>query len=165
MKANEPCWDTSQNVERSWRTDVEHIDTCVIISAGLIRCSVCRQLHTMRLHACAVRPLSHRTSVKKQRIVSHEECTRFHAKNYASVRFCRRSRPTTKFLNVCKNFARNVGHVKHYCPFSHEAHFVIFRKHWENFARNVFFFVWKGLKCPLLYYSWIAGPFCCVQRV
>ena len=26
--------------------------------------------------------------------------------------------PTTKFLNVCENFARNVGHVKHYCPFT-----------------------------------------------
>ena len=38
------------------------------------------------------------------------------AKNYASIRFCRRS----KFLNVCENFARNVhvGHVKHYCPFT-----------------------------------------------
>ena len=68
---------------------------------------MCSQLHTMHLHTCAVRPLSHRTSVKKQRIVSHEEYTtcRFHAKNSASVRFC-------------KNFASNVGHVKHYCPFT-----------------------------------------------
>ena len=118
VKTDEHCWDTSKNVERSWRTDVVH--TCVIISAGLVQCvcSACSQSHTMRIHACAVRPLSHRTSVKKQRIVSHEECTRFHRKNSTSVTFCRRSGPTTTFLNVCENSARNVGHVKHYCPFT-----------------------------------------------
>ena len=70
------------------------------------------------LPAFAVQPLSHRMSVKKQWIVSQEECTRFHAKNYARVRFCRRSGPATKFLNVCENIARNVWHVKHYCPFT-----------------------------------------------
>ena len=96
-------------------------------------------LHTMRLHACAVRPLSHRTSVKKQRIVSHEECTRFHAKNYASVRFCRRLGPTTKFLNVCENFARNVGHVKDYCPFTRSS-FCNISQTFKTFCKECFFF-------------------------
>ena len=98
---------TSKKVERSWRT-------------GLVQC-MHSIAHTMHLHACAVQPLSRKTSVKKQRIVSHEECTWFHAKSYARVRFCRRLGPVTcmtKFLNVCKNFTRNVGHVKHYCPFT-----------------------------------------------
>ena len=119
-------------IHRKMESDREGPKLCTLTRALSSRpalYSACRQLHTMRLHACAVRPLSHRTSVKKQRIVSHEECTRFHAKNYASVKFCRRSGPTTKFLNVCEHFARNVGHVcKTLLSFSHEAHFVIVRK-------------------------------------
>ena len=123
MKTDEHCWDTSKNVKRSWRTDV------VYISAGLvhIQCSTCSQLHTMCLHACTVRPLSHRTSVKKQRIVSHEECTtwcRFHAKNYASVRFCRKN-------------------------------FLMFAKTSQGML--FFSVVWKGLNTPLLKSSWSTG--------
>ena len=90
-------------------------------------------------HACAIRPLSHGTSVNKQGSFHTREWTRFRAKNYASVRFCRRSRPTTKFLNVCENFARNVGHVKHYCPFTRSSFCNISQECW------FFFVVWKGL--------------------
>ena len=104
-------------------------------------------------HACAIRPLSHGTSVNKQGSFHTREWTRFQAKNYASVRFCRRSRPTTKFLNVCENFARHVGHVKHYCPFTRSSFCNIsqtlrkFRKECkECWSQNIFFVVWKGLK-------------------
>ena len=78
-----------------------------------------------------------------QRIVSHEECTRFHAKNYASVRFCRRSGPMTKFFNVCENFARNVGH---YCPFTRSSFGNILQTLRKYFKECWFFsVVWKGL--------------------
>ena len=74
-----------------------------------VNCTKCVSTHAQydRFH----------TSVKKQQSFHTRECTtaRLHAKNYASIRFCRRSGPTTKFLNVCENFARNVGH---YCPFT-----------------------------------------------
>ena len=84
--------------------------TCSACSA----CSACSQLHKISTHAQYDR---FHTSVKKQQSFHTRECTtaRLHAKNYASIRFCRRSGPTTKFLNVCENFARNVGH---YCPFT-----------------------------------------------
>ena len=83
-------------------------------------------------HASAIRPLSHGTSVNK---------------HYASVRFCRRSRPTKKFLNVCENFARNVGHVKRYCPFTRSS-FCNISQTLRKFRKEcfVFFVVWKGLK-------------------
>ena len=117
-----------------------HWHMCIIILAGLVQCSACNQSHTTRLHASAARPLSHRTSVKKQWIVSHEECTVFHTKISASVRFCRtcRSGPTTKFLNVCE-VARNVRHVKHYCPFTQSS----FCNSWQTlrtFRKECFFF-------------------------
>ena len=90
-------------------------------------------------HACAIRPLSHGTSVNKQGSFHTREWTRFRAKNYASVRFCRRSRPTTKFLNVCKNFARNVGHVKHYCPFTRSS-FCNISQTLRKFRKECWFF-------------------------
>ena len=95
--------------------------------------------HTKGHHACAIRPLSHGTSVNKQ--------GSFQAKYYASVRFCRRPRPTKKFLNVCENFARNVGHVKHYCPFTRSS-FCNISQTLRKFCKECFFFfvVWKGLK-------------------
>ena len=52
------------------------------------------------LQVCAIRMLSHRTSVNKQWIVSHEECTRFHEKTSTSVIIWRRSGPPTEYLNV-----------------------------------------------------------------
>ncbi len=91
------------------------------------------------LHACVLIPLSRGLPVNKQRIVSHEGLTRFLAKNYASVRFCRRSGPTTKFRKVCENFARNVGDVKYYCPFTRSPNCNFLQKI-ENFAKNVRFF-------------------------
>ena len=120
---------TSKNVERSWRTDVVHIDTCVIISAGLVQCTACSQSHKMRLHARVVWQLSHRRSVKKQCIVSHKKCTKY--QNSTSVRFCHTCRPgpTTTFLNVCR-------HVKHYCPFT-QSSFCNILQTLRNFARNV----------------------------
>ena len=90
-------------------------------------------------HACAIRPLSHGTSVNKQGSFHTREWTRFQAKNYASVRFCRRSRPTTKFLNVCENFARNVGHVKHYCPFTRSS-FCNISQTLRKFCKECWFF-------------------------
>ena len=90
-------------------------------------------------HACAIRPLSHGTSVNKQGSFHTREWTRFRAKNYASVRFCRRSRPTTKFLNVCENFARNVGHVKHYCPFTRSS-FCNISQTLRTFRKECWFF-------------------------
>ena len=114
-----------------------------------------QSLHTMNLHACAVRPLSHRTSVKKQRIVSHEECTRFHAKNYASVRFCRRSGPTfvrqnfSMFAKILQGMYVHVAHVKHYCPFTRSS-FCNISQTLRTFCKECFFFpsCKKGLiKC------------------
>ena len=62
----------------------------------------------MCLRACTVWPLSHRTSINN-RSFHTRECTRFHEKTSASVRFCCRSGPPTKYLNVWDNRSRNGG--------------------------------------------------------
>ena len=116
-------------------------------------------------HACAIRPLSHGTSVNKQGSFHTREWTRFRAKNYASVRFCRRSRPTTKFLNVCENFARNVGHVKHYCPFTRSS-FCNISQTLRKFRKECWFFfvVWKGLNVWKIK-RWFSNCYSEIERV
>ena len=79
-----------------------------------------------------------RRSINKDRF-TRGEWTRFRAKNYPSVRFCSRSRPMTKFLNVCENFARNVGHVKQYCPFTRSS-FCNISQTLRTFRKECFFF-------------------------
>ena len=132
----------NENMSENGWTLLRYIKKCRAIMKDRcahwhMRCSACSQLYTMCLHACAVWPLSHRTSVKKQRIVSHEECTRFHAKKYASIRFCCRSGPT-RARNV------HVGHVQYYCPFTRSS-FCNISQTLRTFCKECFFVVWKGL--------------------
>ena len=62
VKTDEHCWDTSKNVERSWRTDVVHIDTCVIISAGLVQCMTVHAVNCTRCVFTLAQDVSQKTT-------------------------------------------------------------------------------------------------------
>ena len=124
VKTYEHGWDTCRAIVKDrccahWHVRYHFGRPCIVQRMQSIAHAVNRTYDAssrMRSTTALTQDVSQTTMDRFTRGVHEFPCEKF-----PGIRFCCRSGPTTKFLNVCENFiltARNVWHVKHYCPFT-----------------------------------------------